>query len=169
MASKIIIAYTNIIIFEVRMENNENFLESCLFFNTNALSRYLLKLAEKEFKYLKLSPAHASLMLLVYDTPGISPKQLSQNLHLTPSTITRFIDALERKKLVKRKSKGKSAFISPSTRGLELKKPIAVAYKKLYLKYTKIIGSGTANQLSLAILNVNKKLDASINKNEPKF
>lgn len=148
------------------MENNENFLESCLFFNTNALSRYLLKLAEKEFKHLKLSPAHASLLLLVYDTPGISPKELSHLLHLTPSTITRFVDALEKKGLVVRKTKGKAAFISPSENGLELKRPIAVAYKKLYLKYTKILGSNSANQLSFTILNANEKLSEFLNNNE---
>jgi DNA-binding MarR family transcriptional regulator len=100
------------------MANTENFLESCLFFNTNALSRYLLKLAEKEFKDLNLSPAHASLMLLVYDTPGISPKQLSVSLHLTPSTITRFVDVLEKKGLVKLETKGKAAFISTSQKVL---------------------------------------------------
>ena len=140
------------------METKENFLESCLFFNTNALSRYLLKLAEKEFKHLKLSPAHASLLLLLYDTPGISPKQLSQDLHLTPSTITRFVDVLEKKELVIRKTKGKSASISPSKKGLELKKAVAVAYKKLYLKYTRILGSNTARQLSFNILNANQKI-----------
>ena len=151
------------------METNENFLESCLFFNTNALSRYLLKIAEKEFKHLNLSPAHASLLLLVYDTPGISPKELSYNLHLTPSTITRFVDALEKKKLVKRTTKGKSAFIFPSKKGLEFKRSIAVAYKKLYLKYTKILGSNTANQLSFAILKANKKLADFLDNNEEKF
>ena len=140
------------------MKTTENFLESCLFFNTNALSRYLLKLAEKEFKPLDLSPAHASLLLLVYDTPGISPKELSHHLHLTPSTITRFVDALEKKKLVNRQTRGKSAFISPSRKGLELKRPIAVAYKKLYLEYTRALGPDNANQLSFAILKANKKL-----------
>ena len=148
------------------MENKENFLESCLFFNTNALSRYLLKLAEKEFKHLKLSPAHASLMLLVYDTPGISPKELSSYLNLTPSTITRFVDALEKKGIVKRTTKGKSAFIFPSEKGFELKKPIAIAYKKLYLKYTKILGSSKANQLSFAILKANQKLTEYLDNNE---
>jgi len=136
------------------MENKENFLESCLFFNTNALSRFLLKLAEKEFKHLNLSPAHASLLLLLYD----SPKKLSQLLHLTPSTITRFVDALEKKGLVKRRAKGKSVFISPTEKGLELKRTIAISYKKLYLKYTEILDSDTANQLSFTILKVNKKL-----------
>ncbi len=148
------------------METNENFLESCLFFNTNALSRYLLKLAEKEFKHLDLSPAHASLLLLVYDTPGISPKQLSCHLHLTPSTITRFIDSLEKKKLVVRKAKGKSALITASDKGLELKRSIALSYKKLYLKYTKILGTDTANQLSFKILKANKKLADFLDRND---
>ena len=148
------------------METEENFLESCLFFNTNTLSRYLLKLAEKEFKHLNLSPAHASLLLWVYDHPGISPKQLSQKLHLTPSTITRFVDALERKTLVKRKTKGKSAFISSSKKGLELKVPIAIAYKKLYMNYTKILGADTANQLSFLIFKTHQKLADYLDRNE---
>ena len=140
------------------METKNNFLESCLFFNTNALSRYLLKLAEKEFKHLGLSPAHASLLLLVYDRPGISPKQLSLLLHLTPSTITRFVDVLEKKGLVRRTTKGKSAFISPSKKGLALKKSVAVAYKKLYMKYTEILGLNTAKRLSFSILKANQKI-----------
>jgi DNA-binding MarR family transcriptional regulator len=155
-----------VIKFEVKMEDNENFLESCLFFNTNALSRYLLKLAEKEFKPLGLSPAHASLLLLVYDTPGISPKDLSRRLHLTPSTITRFIDALEKKGLVSREARGKAAFISPTTKGLELKSLVAIAYKNLYLAYTRILGPNTANQLSFNILAANKKLAHFIANNE---
>ncbi len=142
------------------MKKNNNFLESCLFFNTNALSRHLLKLAEKEFKHLELSPAHASLLLLLFDNPGISPKELSQKLNLTPSTITRFLDALQKKKLVLRKSKGKSAMISASSKGLQMKIQLAVAYKKLYLKYTKLLGSNFANQLSLNILAANEKLSA---------
>ncbi len=152
--------------FEVDMDTDDNFLESCLFFNTNALSRYLLKLAEKEFKYLNISPAHASLLLLVYDSPGINPKRLSQLLHLTPSTITRFIDSLEKKDFVIRKTQGKSAFISPGKKGLEQKKLIADAYKKLYLKYTEILGSETANQLSFSIFKATEKLASFLAKNE---
>ncbi len=151
---------------EKNSESNENFLESCLFFNTNTLSRHLLKLAVQEFKHLKISPAHGSLMLLVYDFPGISPKELSAHLHLSPSTITRFIDALEKKGLVLRRTRGKSALISPSAKGLELKRPIALAYKQLYLKYTKIIGTDTANQLSFAILEVNKLLSQTLDNND---
>jgi len=147
------------------MKPDDNFLESCLFFNTNALSRYLLKLAEKEFKHLNISPAHASLLLLVYDSPGISPKMLSQHLYLTPSTITRFIDALEKKDLVIRKSKGKTASISPGKKGQEYKKPIADAYKNLYLKYTQILGKDQANLLSFSIFKANRELEVFMKNN----
>jgi len=145
------------------METQDNFLENCLFFNTNALSRYLLKLAEKEFKPLNLSPAHATLLLLVYDTPGISPKELGQNLHLTPSTITRFVDALEKKGFVTRRSRGKSVLISPSPKGLDLKPRLAMAYKNFYLTYTRILGPDKARQLSVKSLEAHQTLAGFLN------
>ncbi len=148
------------------MDRCENFLEGCLFFNTNTLSRALLKLAEKEFKHLKLSPAHASLLLLVYDTPGINPKELSRLLHLTPSTITRFVDSLEKKKLLKREAHGKSTHITPSEQGLEIKEVVALAYKQLILKYTDILGIQRARQLSVSLLNANKKISEFSDQNE---
>lgn len=160
-----IIAPTIITFIRVYMKTFDNFLESCLFFNSNVLSRNLLRLAQKEFNPLNLSPAHASLMLLIYDNPGISPKELSQMLHLTPSTITRFMDALVKKDLLIRKTKGKLAFIHPSSKGLELKASIAQAYKQLYEKYTKILGTKDANQLSHTLLKTINRLEDAIKDN----
>ncbi len=140
----------------------ENMLEACLFFNVGALSRTLLRLAEREFKPLHLSPAHASVMLVLYDCPGISPKQLSRLLNLTPSTITRFIDSLEQKRLVHRKSQGKYAFITPSKKGLDLRPAIALAYKQLFQKYTRILGTIPAGRLSMSLLHANQKLSQHI-------
>ncbi len=136
-------------------EPKHNFLETCLFFNINAFSRQLLKLAEVEFKPLKLSPAHASLLLLVFDTPGIGPKELSRLLHLTPSTITRFIDSLAKKKMVRRKNKGKVVFIFPTQKSLNMQASIALAYKNLYLTYSRILGPKTAMDLSQRIAKAN--------------
>ena len=140
------------------MEESDHFLEICLFFSANTLARSLLKLAEKEFNLLKLSPAHASLLLAVYDSPGITPKKLSQVLRLSPSTITRFLDSLEKKKLLQRKIKGKSALISPTKKGLEIKSAVAQAYQRFFNTYNEILGSVPAGRLSLDILNANKKL-----------
>ncbi len=137
---------------------DENFLSSCLFFNTNALSRQLLKLAENAFRDLKLSPAHASLLLQVYEAPGISPKELSQKLHLTPSTITRFIDALVKKKLLRRQSRGKTIEIHPTDRSMRLKGQVAGAYKNLVLSYSEVLGMAGAHDLSEQIAKATVKV-----------
>lgn len=147
----------------------QNFLENCLFFNTNAFSRHLLKLAEIEFKPLKISPAHASLLLLVYDTPGISPKELSRLLQLTPSTITRFIDSLVKKKMVLRRNEGKTVDIFSTPRGLDMKASIAQAYKKLYMRYTEILGIETAMLLSHGIAKSNEQIMAALENHETKL
>jgi len=135
-----------------------NFLDTCLFFNVNAFSRQLLKLAEDEFKPLKLSPAHASMLLLVFDTPGINPKELSRLLKLTPSTISRFINALAKKKLIRRKAHGKSVFIFPTQRSIEIQADIALAYKNLYLNYSRILGQKQAMILSQKIAMANQRV-----------
>jgi len=143
-----------------------NFLDTCLFFNVNAFSRQLLKLAEEKFKPLKLSPAHASMLLLVFDTPGINPKELSRLLHLTPSTISRFIDSLAKKKLVRRKARGKSVFIFPTQRSIEMQADIAIAYKNLYLNYSRILGQKGAMVLSHGIAKANELLIKAQEDNE---
>lgn len=148
------------------MTQVENFLDGCLFFNTNTLSRHLLKIAQKEFKCLNLSPAHASLMLIVFDNPGISPKKLSQILSLTPSTITRFMDALVKKDLLVRETRGKQAFIYPSLNGLALKEPIAKAYERLYKNYTRIIGKKEAHFLSFTLSRTIDKMEAALENDE---
>lgn len=140
------------------MNSQGHFLESCLFFNTNALSRYLLKIGEKAFSPLNISPAHATLMLVVFDEPGISPKKLSILLHLSPSTISRFLNALDKKRLIERKTKGKLAFIYPTVKALSEKPDIANAYKKMVLEYMEILGEKNAVLLSQDVLKANTVL-----------
>jgi DNA-binding MarR family transcriptional regulator len=58
------------------------------------------------FAKMELSPAHAYLLRLVLDEPGLSPKQISETLKLKKSTVTRFIDGLEDKGFVVRRRSG---------------------------------------------------------------
>lgn len=139
-------------------EESRHFLEDCLFYSVNAFTRQLLKMAEAGFAPLKLSPAHASFLLILYDNPGINPKKLGILLQLTPSTITRFIDALAKKKLVKRKKHGKTIAIFPTDKGLAFKPAIAHAYKAFYLNYTQILGPETAHNLARQIREANASL-----------
>lgn len=137
---------------------SRHFLEECLFFNVNVLSRQLLKMAEAGFAPLKLSPAHASFLLILFENPGISPTRLGDLLQLTPSTITRFIDALEKKKLVTRKKAGRYLAIFPTEKGLGIKPAIAETYKTFYLTYIRMLAPEVARNLSRQIRQASGKL-----------
>lgn len=76
--------------------------ERCLYFNINALTRAVNQIWDAAFAEFDLSPSHAYLLRLVLSTPGLTPKQISQELKLEKSTITRFLDALQNKGLIRR-------------------------------------------------------------------
>ena len=77
--------------------------ERCLYFNLNSLTRKVNRIWDQAFAEFDLSPAHGYLLRLVLSEPGLNQKQLAEQLNLNKSTITRFIDALEKKGLLKRK------------------------------------------------------------------
>ena len=119
----------------------ESLLHNCLYFTSNSLARRISALAEEEFRFVGLSPSHAFLLMLVTERPGISQKELSQNLHLAPSTVTRFVDSLRLQKgLVERRSEGKSARIYPTPKGQEMREPIADCWQNLFRRYSLILG-----------------------------
>lgn len=77
--------------------------ERCLYFNINALTRAINRIWDDAFAEFDLSPAHAYLLRLALASPGLTPKQISQELKLEKSTVTRFLDALEKKEFILRK------------------------------------------------------------------
>lgn len=77
--------------------------DRCLYFNVNALARVVNKQWTEAFKQFDLSPAHGYMLRVVLSQPGISQKQLADELRLEKSTITRFIDVLVKKGFVVRK------------------------------------------------------------------
>lgn len=50
-----------------------------------------------------LSPPHAFLLRVVLAKPGLLPRELAAELNLSRSTITRFLDSLEKRNLLVRK------------------------------------------------------------------
>ena len=101
--------------------------ERCLYFNLNALTRKVNRVWESEFRQAGLSAPHAYVMRLVLSEPGMSQKQLAEELHLDPSTVTRFVDALAERRLVRRDTSHtdrRSATVFPTTEGKRLKKKL---------------------------------------------
>lgn len=80
--------------------------EKCLYFNSNALARSVTKVWTDAYKRFDLSPPHAFMVRLVLAQPGIFPRDLADELSLSRSTVTRFLDSLEKKGFISRKATG---------------------------------------------------------------
>lgn len=114
-------------------------LNSCLFFSTTKLARVFGKIADEAFLKTGLSPSHALLLYLVNVNDGIQQKEIGETLHLTPSTITRLIEKLERKHLVSKKSEGKHVYLNTTTQGLALQDEIMNSWNRLHNGYQDIL------------------------------
>jgi len=121
---------------------------SCLTYSVNALSRLMTKMADEEFASTGLTSSYAFLIMSVNKKPGISPTELTEQLLLTPSTVTRLIEKMEARGLVKREQCGRSTRVFPTEVGVEMYKPIQKAWSKLYERYVSILGPERADKLT---------------------
>lgn len=121
------------------LHNTDTQLNDCLFFSSCKLARVLGKTADDEFKATGLSPSHAFLLYIVNKNNGLQQKQIGELLHMTPSTITRFIEKLDNKGLVSRKSEGKNVFIFNTPKGLLLESDIENAWARVHAIYADIL------------------------------
>jgi len=138
----------------------ESLLHNCLYFTANSLSRRVSRLAEEEFRLTGLSPAHAFLLMVVNEQPGLTQKELSLALHLAPSTVTRFLDALSlRQGLLQRRTEGRVTRIYPSPKGREMQETIARCWKGLYRRYSEILGETEGRDLTRAVDLASRKLE----------
>lgn len=137
----------------------DKLLKNCLYFTVSHLSRTINRMAEEAFAPTGLSPTYAFLLMLTAEKPGITQTELCSALNLMPSTLTRFIDKLEAKKLVIRQSEGKNSLIYLTDTGRALQPDIIEAWGKLYHKYSKILGYEDGDELTKIIYEAARKLD----------
>jgi MarR family transcriptional regulator, organic hydroperoxide resistance regulator len=140
------------------MANSDSILHNCLYFTANTLARAVTRLADEEFRRTGLSPSHAFVMMLVNDNPGIGQKQLCERLHLAPSTVTRFIDALVYKGYLARRTDGKASKVTATPEGEKLRKPIEAAWQSLYRRYAGVLGAQKGDALTAWIDEAGTKL-----------
>ncbi|MDP4164347.1 MAG: MarR family winged helix-turn-helix transcriptional regulator [Bacillota bacterium] len=126
----------------------EQYFCQCLYFTANHLARLMNKMAEEEFAQIGLSPNYAFLLMTVMDRPGITQSELSNALHIAPSTTTRFVEKLEVKKLVERKNEGKLTLVFLTEKGVNLQEEIKECWKNLYERYSGILGEDAAKQFT---------------------
>ena len=141
------------------MGNSNEILNNCLYFSANTLSRIMTRLADEAFAPTGLSPSHAFLMMIVNENPGIGPNELSKKLQIAPSTVTRFVDVLEKKGMIYRESKGKISKIFNTEKGSNLQETIKSCWGKLYDSYSEQLGERLSGVLNDLINEASRKLE----------
>ena len=142
------------------MKTSESKYCQCLYFTANALARKVEKLAIESWKKLHLSPSHGYLLKLVIEEPGMQPGELSDQLQLTPSTITRLIEKLEEKKLVVRTTDGRVTNVYPTPAGKNLLPEIKECIKDFYESYATVLGKEESSKLVNTMHRLSDKLEA---------
>ncbi|MGF7215023.1 DNA-binding MarR family transcriptional regulator [Spirosoma lacussanchae] len=137
----------------------DNRYSACLLFSANALARAITAIGDEEFGRIGLSYSYAYLLCEVVDQPGVTPSKLSETLFLTPSTITRLVEKLELKQLVRRESEGKKTLIYPTEAGEALRPAIAEAWGRVGARYSSAIGPDDVCQLTQQVFKAARSLD----------
>ncbi len=135
--------------------------ERCMYFNVNALSRKLNQRWSEAFSQFDLPPSHAYLLRLILDEPGQTQQMLAENLQLEKSTITRFIDKLEAKKLVRRKQAYDNQRLNtvyPTKKAEAIKADMEILGNQLYASMCDALGKSTVKQVVTSIRALNSKL-----------
>ncbi|MCF6319146.1 MAG: MarR family transcriptional regulator, partial [Proteobacteria bacterium] len=118
--------------------------DRCFYFNVNALTRVVNKKWAKAFEVFDLSPAHGYMLRVVLSMPGVSPKELGAELKLEKSTITRFVDVLQKKGLVARKRlagvDGRGQSIFPTKKAEEIHASLEDLGETLYQEMVSSLG-----------------------------
>ena len=130
-----------------------------MYWASSALARKVNKLAEDAWAPMGLAPGQAYLLSLILDQPGRQPLDLSEELHLAPSTITRFIEKLEENKLVVRIAEGKTTSVYPTQKAKGLTEEINKCTATFRQALDGILTKAENEALVKSMLKVADKLD----------
>lgn len=132
--------------------------ERCLYFNVNALARRVNTIWDEAFAEFDLSPAHAYLLRLLLEKPGLTHTQITTELKLEKSTVTRFVSVLEGKQLLKRERQGREVLVYPTTKAKKLQQQLSVKGDELYQKMIDSMGKSELTTLVSELRNTGNSL-----------
>ncbi|MGV6846572.1 MAG: MarR family winged helix-turn-helix transcriptional regulator [Lutibacter sp.] len=108
-------------------------------------------MADEEFALVGLTSSYAFLLMTVNEKQGIHPKEISFQMQLTPSTVTRLIEKLEYRGLVFRKHLGRITEVYSTEKGQNLQDNLKKAWLNLFERYTNVLGKEYTQNLTAEI------------------
>jgi DNA-binding MarR family transcriptional regulator len=117
-------------------------------------------MAEKEFGPTGLAPSLGFVVMTVNKKPGIAAGEIADIMQLQPSTVTRLVDKLEDQGYLTRQTNGKFMQVFPTVKAARLDDSLRSAWKRLYRRYTTILGERPSHELIAAIYEASGKLES---------
>lgn len=136
----------------------DDYLQCCLYFTSNTMTRLINKMTENAFMSTGLAPSYAFLMMVVIEKRKIGTGELANILKLAPSTVTRFVDKLIIQGYLKRDQEGRNIIVSATKKGETLLPSIQESWKKLFDSYCEVLGEEFAVKLTRDMAKANKIL-----------
>lgn len=112
----------------------------CMFYSANALARGTTRVAEEAFAPSGLAPSAAYVLMQVLGEPGIAPGRLAEIMMLDASTVTRVVERLERKGLLKRRTQGRRVRLMPTSAAEALRKTLSACAKEAFRRFGVLLG-----------------------------
>ncbi len=124
--------------------------EECLYFNSNALARSVTKLWAEAYGKFDISPPHAFLLRVVLNKPGLFARDLADELKISRSTVTRFLDSLEKRDYLIRKVEspdGREVRVFPAKRAKKIHGELDKTGSMLSKKMADIFGKTELDEI----------------------
>jgi DNA-binding MarR family transcriptional regulator len=140
------------------MNENESPYCHCLYYSSNALARIMTRMAEESFTPAGLTPSYAFVVMSVNKNPGILSGELARLMMLTPSTVTRLLEKLEKQDLVKRVQEGRNMLVFPTRQSVALNDLILKGWQDLYARIVGALEKEASAKLTAGIFQAAMKL-----------
>ncbi len=112
----------------------------CVYFTLSKLFRIANKFSEDAFSNLGICSTHGYLLILLEDSKeGLSVNEISEELTIAPSTVTRFVDKLTELGYVERIKIGKQSIAKITKNGLTFMPKVYEAWNNMGYNFSSLI------------------------------
>ncbi len=131
----------------------------CILFNSKRLERQLSSIAEEEFANIGLHHSYGYILSVISTYGYVKTKNISCELGLDSSTVTRMVAKLEKEGYVQKGSENSPVEISLTIKGQNLMPEIQSVWDNYHRRTEQLLGNDEERKLTKVLNEVNNKLD----------
>ena len=107
----------------------------------NRFSRNITAFFDERLSHYGMAVSYIETLLIITHEAECSQKQLSSDMGLAPSTITRFIEKLVNKGYVVKKRQGKEVYVTLTSAGIDITGKMKKDYKQAEKELQQLLGT----------------------------